>query len=44
MICKSIGFFTIGSTNNLLFEFDEGDAASIRQINLVGNELFSDEA
>ena len=27
----------------LLFTFDEGDAASIRQINLVGNELFSDE-
>ncbi|AOT07541.1 outer membrane protein assembly factor BamA [Pseudoalteromonas luteoviolacea] len=27
----------------LKFEFDEGDAASVRQINLVGNELFSDE-
>ncbi|RZQ51460.1 outer membrane protein assembly factor BamA [Pseudoalteromonas phenolica] len=27
----------------LNLEFDEGDAASIRQINLVGNELFSDE-
>ncbi|MBQ4833006.1 outer membrane protein assembly factor BamA [Pseudoalteromonas sp. MMG010] len=27
----------------LLLEFDEGDAASIRQINLVGNELFSNE-
>ena len=24
-------------------EFDEGDAASVRQINLVGNELFSDK-
>ncbi|MCF6440434.1 outer membrane protein assembly factor BamA [Pseudoalteromonas luteoviolacea] len=27
----------------LKFDFDEGDAASVRQINLVGNELFSDE-
>lgn len=27
----------------LKLEFDEGDAASIRQINLVGNELYSDE-
>ncbi|MDK1285695.1 outer membrane protein assembly factor BamA [Pseudoalteromonas umbrosa] len=27
----------------LKFEFDEGDAASVRQINLVGNQLFSDE-
>ena len=27
----------------LNLEFDEGDAASIRQINLVGNKLFSDE-
>lgn len=27
----------------LKFEFDEGDAASVRQINIVGNELFSDE-
>ncbi|OHU87459.1 MULTISPECIES: outer membrane protein assembly factor BamA [Pseudoalteromonas] len=27
----------------LKLEFKEGDAASIRQINLVGNELFSDE-
>ncbi|MBQ4810383.1 outer membrane protein assembly factor BamA [Pseudoalteromonas luteoviolacea] len=27
----------------LKFEFEEGDAASVRQINLVGNELFSDE-
>lgn len=27
----------------LMLEFDEGDAASVRQINLVGNELFSDE-
>ena len=27
----------------LNLEFEEGDAASVRQINLVGNELFSDE-
>ncbi|NMP16804.1 MULTISPECIES: outer membrane protein assembly factor BamA [unclassified Thalassotalea] len=27
---------------NLTFEFDEGDAAEIEQINIVGNELFSD--
>lgn len=27
---------------NLTFEFDEGDAAAIEQINIVGNELFSD--
>ncbi|GMM83159.1 outer membrane protein assembly factor BamA [Pseudoalteromonas sp. MTN2-4] len=27
----------------LNLDFDEGDAASVRQINLVGNELFSDE-
>ncbi len=27
----------------LLLKFTEGDAASIRQINLVGNKLFSDE-
>jgi len=28
---------------NLKFIFDEGDAASIEQINLVGNEIFTDE-
>lgn len=28
---------------NLKIKFDEGDAASIRQINVVGNKLFSDE-
>ncbi len=28
---------------NLTFKFDEGDAASISQINIVGNEIFSDE-
>ena len=28
---------------NLKIEFEEGDAASVRQINVVGNELFSDE-
>lgn len=28
---------------NLKLEFKEGDAASVRQINIVGNELFSDE-
>ncbi|WP_371189019.1 outer membrane protein assembly factor BamA [Thalassotalea maritima] len=27
---------------NLTFEFDEGDAAKIEQINIVGNELYSD--
>ena len=27
----------------LKFEFDEGDAASIKQINIVGNEVFNDE-
>jgi outer membrane protein insertion porin family len=27
----------------LNLDFEEGDAASVRQINLVGNELFSDE-
>nr|WP_232842859.1 outer membrane protein assembly factor BamA [Psychrosphaera ytuae] len=27
----------------ILFEFNEGDAASIRQINLIGNEVFDDE-
>lgn len=27
----------------LMLKFEEGDAASVRQINLVGNELFSDE-
>ncbi|MFC3033921.1 outer membrane protein assembly factor BamA [Pseudoalteromonas fenneropenaei] len=27
----------------LKLKFEEGDAASVRQINLVGNELFSDE-
>ena len=25
------------------FQFDEGDAAAVRQINIVGNELFTDE-
>ncbi|WP_337880813.1 outer membrane protein assembly factor BamA [Rheinheimera sp.] len=28
---------------NLKIEFEEGDAASVRQINIVGNEVFSDE-
>ena len=28
---------------NLKFIFDEGDAASIEQINLIGNEIFTDE-
>lgn len=28
---------------NLKIKFDEGDAASVRQINIVGNKLFSDE-
>lgn len=28
---------------NLKIQFKEGDAASVRQINIVGNELFSDE-
>ncbi|HCU66450.1 MAG TPA: outer membrane protein assembly factor BamA [Rheinheimera sp.] len=28
---------------NLKLEFKEGDAASVRQINIVGNELFSDK-
>ncbi len=28
---------------NLKFDFVEGDAASVRQINIVGNELFSNE-
>ncbi len=28
---------------NLKLEFVEGDAASVRQINIVGNQLFSDE-
>lgn len=28
---------------NLKIKFDEGDAASVRQINVVGNKLFSDE-
>ena len=27
---------------NLTFKFDEGDAAAIEQINLVGNEIYSD--
>ncbi|WNC73706.1 outer membrane protein assembly factor BamA [Thalassotalea psychrophila] len=27
---------------NLTFEFEEGDAAAIEQINIVGNEIFSD--
>ncbi|WP_210562439.1 outer membrane protein assembly factor BamA [Psychrosphaera aestuarii] len=27
----------------LKFDFDEGDAASIKQINIVGNEVFNDE-
>ncbi|WNC67227.1 outer membrane protein assembly factor BamA [Thalassotalea nanhaiensis] len=27
---------------NLTFEFEEGDAAAIEQINIVGNEVFSD--
>lgn len=27
----------------LEFNFDEGDAAAVRQINIVGNEIFSDE-
>ncbi|TKB44136.1 outer membrane protein assembly factor BamA [Thalassotalea mangrovi] len=27
---------------NLVFDFEEGDAAAIEQINIVGNELFSD--
>ena len=28
---------------NLKIKFEEGDAASVRQINIVGNKLFSDE-
>lgn len=28
---------------NLVFEFEEGDAASVRQINIVGNNIFSNE-
>ncbi|AWB68144.1 outer membrane protein assembly factor BamA [Saccharobesus litoralis] len=28
---------------NLTFEFSEGDAAKVKQINIVGNELFSDD-
>ena len=28
---------------NLKLEFKEGDAASVRQLNIVGNELFSDQ-
>jgi outer membrane protein insertion porin family len=28
---------------NLKIEFEEGDAASVRQLNIVGNQLFSDD-